>query len=49
MGEVYAGVPAYAYYPLAYAYYPPAYAYYPPAYAYVAPPVVAPVIVPVTP
>lgn len=35
MGEVYAGVPAYA--------------YFPPPYAYVAPPIVAPVIVPVTP
>ncbi len=43
MGEVYAGVPAYAYVPPAVAYVSP------PAVVYVSPPAVAPVIVPITP
>jgi hypothetical protein len=43
MGEVYAGVPAYAYVPPAVAYVSP------PAVVYVSPLAVAPVIVPITP
>ena len=43
MGEVYAGVPAYAYVPPAVAFVSP------PSVAYVSPPAVAPVIVPITP